>query len=449
MTSRLWMRAMAVTGMGVLLATAAHAQTLDARIEKELPSLVELYKKLHASPELSRQEKNTAATVAAELRSLGYEVTENFGQYDLPGRTHYGVVAIMKNGAGPMVLIRTDMDALPVEEKTGVPYASKVRAKNDAGLDVSVMHACGHDIHMTSFIGTARMLAQLKSEWRGTVMLIGQPAEEGVGGAIGMVKSGLYTKFGKPDYAIALHDSSDLPAGQVGFTPGYSLASSTSVDLVIRGVGGHGSRPDNAKDPIVVAAQVILALQTIVSRENSPFDPAVVTVGSIHGGTRYNIIPDDVHLQLTIRTYKEEVRQHILASIERMARNIALAAGVPADRMPVMTVSPDYAPATYNDPNLTRRIAATLERVLGKENVIEGSPVMGAEDFGRFGTDKREVPISMFWLGGVDPARYKAARESGKPLPSLHSSEWAPLPEPTIRTGVKATTSVVLDLLKK
>ncbi len=437
---------------GVALASlavpSAQAQTLDARIEKELPSLVELYKKLHAAPELSFHEKNTSAVIAAELRALGYEVTEGFGKYE-GNRVPYGVVAILKNGAGPTVLVRTDLDGLPVEEKTGVPYASKVRAKNDAGLDVGVMHACGHDVHMTSFIGTARMLAQLKSEWRGTVMFIGQPAEEGVGGAIGMVRGGLYERFGKPDYAIALHDSSDLPAGKVGYVPGFVLASSTSVDLVIRGVGGHGSRPDNAKDPIVLAAQVVLALQTIVSRENSPFDPAVVTVGSIHGGTRYNIIPDDVRLQLTIRTYKEEVRQHILASLERIARNTALAAGMPADRMPVMTVSSSYAPPTYNDPALTRRVATALERALGKENVSEENPVMGSEDFGHFGLEKREVPISMFWLGGVDPARYRAARESGQPLPSLHSSEWAPLPEPTLRTGVKAMTSVVLDLLKK
>lgn len=425
------------------------AQTLDARIEKELPSLVETYKALHAAPELSFQEKNTSALLARELRALGYEVTENFGKYDVPGRTPYGVVAVMKNGAGPRLLIRTDMDALPVEEKTGLAYASKVRGKNEAGLEAGVMHACGHDIHMTSFLGTAHVLAQLRSEWRGTVMLIGQPAEEGVGGAKGMVDGGLYARFGQPDYAIALHDSSDLAAGKVGYTPGYALASSTSVDLQIRGVGGHGSRPDNAKDPIVLAAQVVLALQTIVSRENSPFDPAVVTVGSIHGGTRHNIIPDDVRLQLTIRTYKEDVRQRILTAIERIARNAALAAAVPAERMPVMTVRPDFAPATYNDPALTERIARALERALGKENITATAPVMGSEDFGRFGLDQRAVPISMFWLGASDPARVRAHQEKGTALPGLHSSEFAPLPEPTIRTGVKAMVTVALDLLKK
>jgi len=449
MTAKTVHRPLLAFAFAACIAGGAQAQTLDARIEKELPTLVALYKKLHAAPELSFQEKNTSAFVAGELRALGYEVTEGFGKYDQPGIVPYGVVAIMKNGAGPTVLVRSDMDALPVQENTGLPYASKVHAKNSAGLDVSVMHACGHDVHMASLIGTARMLAQLKSEWHGTVMLVGQPAEEGVGGAIGMMHGGLYARFGKPDYAVALHDSSDLAAGQVGYTPGYAMASSTSVDLVIRGVGGHGSRPDNAKDPIVVAAEVIVALQTIVSREISPFDPAVVTVGSIHGGTRYNIIPDDVHLQLTLRTYKEEVRQHILASLERIAHHTAMAAGMPADRMPVMTVSSSYAPPTYNDPALTARVAATLARVLGKDNVTEGAPVMGAEDFGHFGMEKREVPISMFWLGAVDPERVRASRETGKPLPSLHSSEFAPLPEPTLRTGVKAMTSVVLDLLKK
>ena len=437
------------TALAAGVSVAQTAGNLDARIEKELPSIVALYKQLHAAPELSFQEKNTAAVMARELRAAGYEVTENVGQYDRPGRVHYGIVAVMKNGAGPTLLIRADMDGLPVEEKTGVPYASKVRGKNDAGLDVGVMHACGHDVHMASFVGTARIMAQMKSEWRGTLLMVAQPAEEAVGGAIGMVKSGMYAKFGKPDFAIALHDTGDLPAGTVGYTPGYALASSTSVDLRIRGVGGHGSRPDNAKDPIVLAAQIVLALQTIVSRETSPFDPAVVTVGSIHGGTRHNIIPDDVHLQLTIRTYKEDVRQRILASIERIARNIAIAAAVPADRLPVMTVGDDFALSTYNDPALTERTARAMERALGKENTIAVPPVMGAEDFGHFGLEKREVPISIFWLGATDPAKFKAAQQSGKPVPSLHSSEFAPLPEPTLRTGVKAMTSVALDLLKK
>ena len=431
------------------LAIPAQAQTLDARIEKELPSLVELYKTLHAAPELSFNEKNSAARMAQELRALGYEVTENFGKYAAAGRTHYGVVGVMKNGAGPTLLIRADMDALPVEEKTGVPYASKVRGKNDAGLDVGVMHACGHDVHMTSFVGTARMMAQLKDQWRGTLLMVGQPAEEAVGGAIGMVQAGIYQKFGKADYAIALHDTGDLPAGKIGYTPGYALASSTSVDLRVRGVGGHGSRPDNAKDPIVLAAQIVLALQTIVSREISPFDPAVVTVGSIHGGTRHNIIPDDVNLQLTIRTYKEEVRQHILKSIERIARNIAVAANVPADRMPEMRVSGDFAPATYNDPALTERIARAIERAIGKENTIATAPVMGAEDFGHFGMENRQVPIAMFWVGATDPAKFAAAQAKGQPVPSLHSSEFAPLPEPTLRTGVKAMTAAALELLKK
>ncbi len=447
---------MKVLSMAVLCAcmfgavgVRAQQPAVDAAVEKELPSLVGIYKQLHAAPELSYYEEKTAAFLAKELRALGYEVTEKFGTYENPKRINYGIVAVMKNGAGPTLLIRTDLDGLPVEEKTGVPWASKARTKNEAGVDVSVMHACGHDVHITSLIGTARVLAHMKDHWRGTVMLIGQPAEEVIDGALSMIRAGLYQKFGKPDFAIALHDTSDLAAGTIGYTPGYALASSTSVDLTIRGMGGHGSRPDGAKDPIVVAAQVVLALQTIVSRENSPFDPAVVTVGSIHGGTKHNIIPDDVHLQLTIRTYKEEVRQRILASIDRIAKNTALAAGVPADRAPLMNVLDKIATATYNDPALTRRIAAAMERVLGKPNVIETPPVMGSEDFGDFGLPNREVPIAMFWVGGSSAEAVRAAREGKGRVPSLHSSEWAPVPEPTLRTAVRATTAAALELLKK
>src|SRR6266478_5013075 len=293
-------------------------QSLDAMVDREITSLVATYKMLHASPELSHREEKTSAFFATQLRALGYTVTEHIGKYDRPGFTGYGVVAVMKNGDGPTVLVRTDMDALPVEEKTGLPYASTVKTKNDAGQDVSVMHACGHDIHITTMLGTAKMLAAFKQQWHGTLILLGQPAEETIDGARAMLRDGLYSRFPKPDFTIALHDSADLEAGKVGYTPGYALASSTNLDIKIRGIGGHGSRPDNAKDPIVLASQVILALQTIVSRENSPLDPAVVTVGSIHGGTRYNIIPDEVNLQLTVRAYKEEVRQKLLASIDRI-----------------------------------------------------------------------------------------------------------------------------------
>jgi len=332
-------RLIAALFASLLLAASAAAQpSLDDRVAHELDSLVTTYKALHANPELSGHEEKTAAMLAKELRALGYEVTEGIGKYSGPAWRGYGIVALMRNGEGPTLLVRADMDALPVEEKTGLPYASHVRTKNDAGQEVGVMHACGHDIHVTTLIGTARLLAQLKEQWRGTLLLVGQPAEEAIGGARAMLNDGLYTRFPKPNYAIALHVTS-FEAGKIGYVPGYALASVDSVDITVRGVGGHGSRPEATKDPIVIAAQLVLALQTIVSRERSPFEPAVVTVGSIHGGSKHNIIPDDVHLQLTVRTYKKEVRDQIIASIQRISRGVAITAGVPEDRMPLVQVS--------------------------------------------------------------------------------------------------------------
>src|SRR5437773_457020 len=424
-------------------------QSLDALVDREITQLVATYKMLHASPELSHREEKTSAFFATQLRALGFTVTEHLGKYDRPGFTGYGVVAVMKNGDGPTVLVRTDLDALPVEEKTGLPYASTVKAKNDAGQDVGVMHACGHDVHITSMLGTAKVLAQLKDQWRGTLGLIGQPAEETVDGARAMLADGLYTRFPKPDFAIALHDSADVEAGRVVYCPGYAMASSTSIDVVIRGVGGHGSKPEATKDPVVMAAQIILALQTIVSRENSPLDPAVVTVGSIHGGTKRNIIPDEVTLQLTTRTFKEDVRLRIIASIERIAKSVALGAGVPEDRLPIIrVVESENAPALYNDPQLTERLATAIGRTIGTDNVTKVAPLMGSEDFGRFSLD-RQIPAFMFWLGAIEPSRVEASRKSGKPLPSLHSSLFEPLPEPTLRTGVRAMTAAVLELMKK
>lgn len=431
--------------------TTANAQqpSLDAMIERDLAALVGTYKTLHAAPELSHYEEKTSSFFAGQLRSLGYTVTERVGKYENARWTSYGVVAVMKNGAGPTVLIRTDLDGLPVDENTGLPYASKVRTKNEAGQEVGVMHACGHDVHITSMLGTARLLAELKNQWSGTLVIIGQPAEEVIDGARAMLRDGLYTRFPRPDYILALHDSSDLEAGKVAYTPGYALASSNSVEIAIRGMGGHGSRPEATKDPIVLAAQVIMALQTIVSRENSPLDPAVVTVGSIHGGTKSNIIPDEVTLQLTVRAYKEEVRQRLLASIERITKGVAIAAGIPNDREPVVKISDtQFTAATYNDPPLTERIAAVFVKALGETNVVKVPPVMGSEDFGNFSLDQK-IPATMFWLGAVDPAKVKAKKETGAALPSLHSALFAPLPEPTIRTGVKAMTSAVLDLMKK
>lgn len=430
-------------------ATAVSAQqTLDALIDRNIASWVTTYKDLHAAPELSHHEEKTAAFFATQLRSMGYTVTEGIGKYEKPEWKGYGVVAVMKNGAGPTVLIRTELDALPVDEKTGLPYASKVKTKNDAGQDVSVMHACGHDIHITNMLGTARVLSELKTQWHGTLVILGQPAEETIDGARAVMRDGLYERFPKPDYALSLHDSAELEAGRVGYTSGYSLASSTSVDIKIRGLGGHGSKPDATKDPIVVAAQVIMALQTIVSRENSPLDPAVVTVGSIHGGTRPNIIPDEVNLQLTVRAYREEVRKKLLAAIERITKGIAIAAGIPDARAPIVKVSEtEFTAATYNEPQLTERLAGAFVKALGQDNVVKISPAMASEDFGYLSMDQK-IPAIQFTLGAVDPAKVKRSEETGVPLPSLHSALFEPLPEPTLRTGIKAMTAAVLELMK-
>jgi hippurate hydrolase len=424
-------------------------QSLDAMIERDLAALVATYKTLHAAPELSHHEEKTAAFFGSQLRAMGYTVTDHLGKYERPDWTGYGVVAVMKNGPGPTVLLRTELDALPVTEQTGLPYASKAKTLNDAGQEVGVMHACGHDIHITSMLGTAKMLAELKDQWRGTLIILGQPAEETIDGARAVLRAGLYDQVPKPDYTVALHDDANLPAGTVGYTPGYALASSTSVDIKIRGLGGHGSKPDATKDPVVVAAQVVMALQTIVSRENSPLDPAVVTVGSIHGGTRYNIIPDEVNLQLTVRAYREEVRLKLLAAIERITKGIALAAGIPNERAPIIKVSEtEVTAATYNDPQLTERLAAVFVKALGANNVVKVAPAMASEDFGYLSLDQK-IPATDFWLGAVDPARVKESKETGTPLPSLHSALFQPLPEPTLRTGIKATTAAVLELLKR
>lgn len=425
---------MKIAVLTFLFAATASAQTIDALIDREMPSLLATYRTLHEQPELSTKEEKTSARVAARLRELGYTVTDHVGKYEEPELTSYGVVAVMKNGNGPVVLVRSDMDGLPVTEQTGLPYASK---------QPGVMHACGHDVHMTTLLGTAAVLAQMKSKWHGTVVLIGQPAEEVVKGAGGMLRDGLYERFPKPDFAIALHDHDALPAGKIGYRAGYFMAASDSVNVTIRGLGGHGARPHLTKDPVVIASEFIVALQTLVSRENSPLDPIVVTVGSIHGGTKRNVIPDQVDLLMTVRTYKPEVRKRVLAGIERIARGIALAAGVPDDRAPIVEVlERESVAATYNDPALTNRLAAALRRDMGND-VVEIDPLMVSEDFGLFGLSG-QIPISMLTLGAVDPAKIA----SGARLPSLHSSQFAPLPEPTIRGGVKAMALSVLELLR-
>jgi len=400
------------------------------------PELDTLYRDLHQNPELSHQEEKTAAKLAERLRKLGFEVTQKVGGH--------GVVAVLRNGKGPTVLLRTDMDALPVEEKTGLPYASKAMARDDTGQSVSVMHACGHDVHMTVWVGTATLLARAKDRWRGTLVMVGQPAEERGSGARGMLEDGLYKRFPKPDFAVALHNSAAAVAGSIEYVAGYALANVDSVDITLHGKGGHGAYPHTTVDPIVLAARTILSLQTLVSREKSPLEPAVVTVGSIHGGTKHNIIPDEVKLQLTVRSYKPEVRKQLLAGIERVVNAEATAAGAP--RRPEVTVS-EGTPATYNDPELTKRLVGAITRVLGKENLREAQPVMGGEDFSEYGL--AGVPAVMLWLGTVEPKRHAEAKAAGETLPSLHSPLFAPDRERTLRTGVTTLTTSALELLGK
>ncbi len=421
---------------------------LSTAVDPQVPALFAIYKELHAHPEISQHEEHTAAFLAVELRHAGFTVTEHVGVYS-DGRPAAGVVAILRNGAGPTVLLRTDMDALPVEEKTDLPYASTVHTKDDAGQTVGAMHACGHDLHMTAFLGTARTLAAMKDRWHGTLMLIGQPAEERVTGARAMLSGDFYQHFGRPDFCIAQHDTPEIAAGQVGVLAGPILSGASTVDVTIRGVGGHGARPEGTKDPIVMAAEFVLALQTIVSRQTAPQDPAVVTVGSIHGGTRPNIIPDEVKLQISTRAFSEEVRANVLAAIDRTARGIALAAGVPESRAPIVQVNQaESVPVTYNDPVLAARVKNSLRAALGDANVLDGKASMVSEDFGLFGLEGRQIPCFMLWLGAADPAKLEESRRTGHPLPTLHSSLFAPLPEPAIRTGVIAMTAAILDLMK-
>jgi hippurate hydrolase len=435
-------RLVGLVGSCVLMAVGTAAQTKPTpwtapsaeQVNAIYPEVEAFYLDLHRNPELSLHEQQTAAKLAARMKALGYEVT--------PGVGGTGVVAVLRNGQGHTVLLRTDMDALPVEEKTGLAYASQVVVKSDWGATVPVMHACGHDVHMSSWFGTAKLMATNRQRWHGTLILIGQPAEEIGTGASAMLKDGLFTRFPKPNFALAIHDDAGLPAGQVGYTSGYTMASSDSVDITIFGRGGHGAQPQNTVDPIVIAARTVLALQTIVSRENNPLDPAVITVGTIHGGTKNNIIPDEVKLELTVRSYKPEVRKRLLASIERVAKGEALAGGAP--REPLVKVEP-AANATYNDPELTKRLASALRNTLGQANVIEIPPKMVFEDFSEFSL--AGVPSVLFAVGGVEPVKFAAAQQSGTPLPGLHSSLWAPDREPTLKTAITVEATVLLELL--
>jgi amidohydrolase len=427
--------------LSLLVTSSLAAADVASVVKQELPSLISLYKELHANPELSLHETETAVRIAKELRDAGLEVTEKVGGN--------GVVGVLKNGDGPVILVRTDLDALPVKEQTGLPYASTKVVKDELGREVGVMHACGHDMHMASFVGTARALARLKDQWKGTVVMIGQPAEERVLGARFMLRAGLFSKFPKPDKAIALHCSSDMAHGTIGIVEGFALANVDSMEVVVKGVGGHGSMPHLCKDPIVLSSQIVLALQTIVSRELRPGDPAVITVGSIHGGTKSNIISEEVHLQLTLRSYKKETRQHLIDSIKRIVKAQAESASMPADKMPEVLISADSATALYNQPEFCQEVRQYVGGAIGADNVLTREPVMGAEDFSEYGMTKDKVPLCMFWLGTQPPAVVAAAKTKGSSLPSLHSPHFKPVPEPTLETGVTAMTSAVMGLLKK
>lgn len=402
-------------------------------IKKDLPYLIDFYKKRHQQPELSLKEVETAKALADELKQIGFEVTENFGGT--------GVVGIFKNGKGPTILYRTDMDALPMYEKTELPYASQ-QTTDYKGGKMGTMHSCGHDMHMATWVGTARAMVKLKKKWKGTLMFIGQPAEEIGQGSKLMLEAGLYERFGVPDYGIGLHCSPTLPAGQVGYGKGYTMANAESIDIKVLGIGAHGATPHQAIDPVVVASMMVMQLQTIVSRTVSPLDPVVVTVGAIHGGTKHNIIPDEVTLQITVRTFKEETRLKVHERIRQIARGVAIAAGLPDDKMPKVIIPETFTPSNYNDPDLVDKLKASAAKVIKAENVVPTEPLTVAEDFARFGKTKEKVPTALFWLGTVSEERMKSGFR-----PGLHSPFYYPDPERSLETGVEVMVQSLLDLL--
>jgi len=418
---------------------ADRVAAVDEKLAPEMGSLVDLYKDFHSHPELSLKEERSSAQVARAARALGFEVTEKVGGT--------GVVAVLKNGPGPTVLVRADMDALPIVEQTGLPYASRVMTRDRTGREVGVMHACGHDVHMTCWIGVARVLSGLKDRWSGTLVMVGQPAEEIGAGARLMLADGLYKRFPKPDYCLALHADALLEAGHIHYTEGLAMANVDTVEIVIKGRGGHGAAPHLTVDPIVIAAKLVLDLQTIVGREMNPIDPGVVTVGSIHGGTKANIIPNDVKLQITVRSTKDATRKLILEAIQRKAKAAAASANAPEPEFTLM--NDEFTPKLENNPELTRKTIALFEEVLGKDRIHTRPTIMGGEDFSRFSLNG-EIPVFMYFLGSVAPDRVAASKkEGGKPLPGGHTDGYYPLPEPTIRTGVKTMSLAVLNLMGK
>jgi hippurate hydrolase len=427
--------AMAALPLLLALATAAIPHPALAPLDEIYPSLDALYVDLHQHPELSLQEKETAARLATRLRALGYDVTTAVGGH--------GVVAVLRNGSGPTVLLRTDLDALPVKEETGLAFASTATARNTSGETVAVMHACGHDVHMTGWMGAATLLARARAHWRGTLVLVGQPAEELGSGARAMIADGLFTRFPRPDFAVAVHQTPLLPAGQVGLVPGYALAFVDTVEVEVHGRGGHGAAPHMTVDPVLLASRIVVALQGIVAREVNPVDPAVITVGSIHGGTRSNIIPDEVKLQITVRAYREEVQKQLLAAIGRVARGEAAASGAP--REPTVTVLGSGSRSVFNEPALSQRLRAALVRTLGEAAVVSFPPIMGSEDFSEFGG--AGIPSNLLWVGSAAPALFAEARSHGTYPPGNHTATMTPDREPTLRAAVATLTLSALELL--
>ncbi|WP_265530456.1 amidohydrolase [Sphingomicrobium marinum] len=424
-----------------LAATPATAQSLREEVRADMPGLIEIYQDLHANPELSGMEVETAAKLAKRARDMGFEVTEGVGGT--------GVVAVMENGPGPVLMIRADMDGLPVVEQTGLPFASKVTAVAPAsGVETGVMHACGHDTHMTTWVGTAQLLTEKKDQWSGTLVMILQPAEETGEGAKAMLDDGLYTRFPKPTHVIGFHDAAAGPAGYIGISPGYALANVDSVDVTVRGLGGHGAYPHTTKDPIVIASRIVTTLQTIVAREINPLESAVITVGSFNAGAKHNIVPDEATLLLTVRSYTPEVRKQLLDGIRRIANAEAIAAGVPEDRMPIIHIRDDeFTPSTYNTPDLANHALALFKDNFGDDKVREATPVMGGEDFSRYWLADNSIESLIFWVGGQPLADWQAAGGDSSKLPSLHSPFWAPDADAVISTATEAMTLLALDIL--
>lgn len=433
-----------ILGLSTLIALP-QKQSVNDRIIKTVDSeteqFFEIYKDLHQNPELSDLELKTSGKMAENLKAMGFEVTTGVGGY--------GVVGVYRNGKGKTVMLRTDMDALPVKETTGLPYASNVVMKDVSGNEVPVMHACGHDMHMTMWLGILKTLTGLKDSWKGTILAVAQPAEEGSGGAQRMIRDGLFKRFPVPDHAFAYHVSPELPAGTIGYYPGPIAAGVRSVDMTVFGSGGHGAMPHTTIDPVVLSARIIMDLQTIVSREINPVKPAVVTVGSIHGGTRHNIIPDEVKMQLTVRFFEDEVYEHIKKAIIRISEGIALSAGLPADKMPLIKFSEQDDPPVSNDPALVINTVNSMKPILGHDRVIQVDPATVAEDFGKYGRTEEKIPIALFWVGAVNPELYNDHLQNGTALVPIHNSKFAPDFTPTFRGGVSAMSKAVIDILAK